>query len=381
MLACSRCNQTYPEAEPRWRCECGAYLLLQSDRMFSRDSLNHRPPTLWRYHEALGIERSESTVSLGEGFTPLIPDSLFGQPVLLKLDFLNPTGSFKDRGSAVMISKLKEWGVTEIVEDSSGNAGASVAAYARRAGMTARIFVPAYTSAGKTAQIRMYGANLVKVPGSREDTTQAALEAASRTFYASHNWSPWFVVGLKTLAYEICEQRNWQAPDWVVAPVGGGSLVLGLYLGFRDLLRTGFISRMPRIAAVQAAACAPVYHAWKQRLDDVPAVAKQESAAEGIVIARPVKGRSILEAIYDSEGVVLTVAEDEIWATARTLAEKGIYVEPTAAAAPAAVRQLAELGLAGPGSSVVVALTGMGLKATDKFIEHLGTDDGEAVQP
>jgi len=340
--------------------------------MFTRDSLTARPPTLWRYREALAVERGDCVVSLGEGFTPLVADELFGRPVLLKLDFLNPTGSFKDRGSAVMISKLKEWGIPEIVEDSSGNAGASVAAYARRAGITAHIYVPGYTSAGKTAQIRMYGADLVKVDGSREDTTRAAVEAASRTFYASHNWSPYFVAGLKTMAYEICEQQSWQAPDWVVAPVGGGSLVLGLYLGFTDLLKAGLISRMPRIAAVQAAACAPVYHAWRQRLHDVPAVAKRESAAEGIVIAQPVKGGAILEAIYNSDGVVLTVTEEEIWATARALAEKGIYVEPTAAAAPAAVRQMAEQGLAGPESSVVVPLTGMGLKATDKFLEHLG---------
>lgn len=372
MLTCSHCHQTYPETEPRWRCACGAYLLLQSGRMFRRDDLARRPHTLWRYHEALGLERSEHAVSLGEGYTPLVADALFDQPVFLKLDFLNPTGSFKDRGSAVMISKLREWGVREIVEDSSGNAGASVAAYARRAGITAHIYVPAYTSAGKTAQIRMYGADLVRVDGSREETTQAALEAAGRTFYASHNWSPYFVAGLKTLAYEICEQRGWQAPDWVVAPVGGGSLVLGLYLGFTDLLKAGLIPRMPRIAAVQAAACAPVVQAWQQRLHDVPAVDKRESAAEGIVIARPVKGRSILEALYNSEGVALAVTEEEIWSMARTLAEKGIYAEPTAAAAPAAVRQLFGQGLAGAGSSVVVVLTGTGLKATDKYLEHLG---------
>ncbi|WP_374711726.1 threonine synthase [Symbiobacterium terraclitae] len=372
MLTCSCCNQAYPETEPRWRCRCGAYLLLQSDRMFTRDALSGRPLTLWRYREALGIERDDSIVSLDEGFTPLVADTLFGQPVLLKLDQLNPTGSFKDRGSTVMISKLKEWGVPEIVEDSSGNAGASVAAYARRAGIAARIFVPASTSAGKTAQIRMYGADLVRVDGSREDTTRAALAAAGQTFYASHNWSPYFVAGLKTLAYEICEQQDWQAPDWVVAPVGGGSLVLGLYLGFADLVRAGIIARMPRIAAVQAAVCAPVCEAWQQRLHEVPEVDRQETAAEGIAIARPVKGESILKALYQSGGVALTVSEEEIWATAHLLAEKGIYVEPTSAAAPAAVRQLVEQGLAGTGSRVVVELTGMGLKATDKFLAHLG---------
>lgn len=370
MLVCSRCSHSYPESEPRWRCECGSYLTLQSDQLFSPDDLASRPPTIWRYREALGIQNSENVISLGEGFTPLVADALFGHPVHLKLDQLGPTGSFKDRGSSVMVSKLKEWSLSEIVEDSSGNAGASVAAYARRAGIRANIYVPAYTSAGKTAQISMYGANLVKVPGSREQTTEAAMAASAQTFYASHNWSPYFVAGLKTLAYEICEQLGWQAPEWVVAPVGGGSLILGLYLGFADLARAGIIAHTPRLAAVQAANCAPVYLAWKQRLDHVPAIEKQETAAEGISIAQPVKGADILQAIYRTDGVVLTVSDDEVWQMTEELGRKGIYVEPTSAAAPAAVRQLLELGLVGAGDRVVVELTGMGLKATDKLVEH-----------
>lgn len=370
MLICSDCQTTYPENEARWRCQCGGYLLYQSDRMFSREEVAIRPTSLWRYREALGIECDKHIVTMGEGFTPLIADQLAGQPVYLKLDQLCPTGSFKDRGSTVMLSKLCEWGIDEIIEDSSGNAGASVAAYASRAGIKAHVYIPGYTSAGKAAQIAMSAADLVKMPGSREDTAQAAWDAADRLFYASHNWSPYFVNGLKTLAYEIAEQLSWQAPEWVVAPTGGGSLVLGLYFGFSDLLRAGLVDRMPRLAVVQAENCAPVYQAWKQGLEDVPAVAKQETAAEGISIAKPVKGKDILKAIRATDGVVLTVSDDEVWAMVTELGKRGIYVEPTAAAAPAAVDKLQASGLVRPDQRVVVQLTGNGLKATDKIVQH-----------
>ncbi len=370
MLVCSNCQTVHPKDRAIWRCACGGYLDFTPDTMFRPDDLKQRPASLWRYREPLGIACSEHIVTLGEGFTPLVRDRLGEQPVLLKLDYLCPTGSFKDRGSTVMLSKLKEWGVGELLEDSSGNAGASVAAYASRAGIKAHVYIPGYTSAGKAAQIGMYGADLVKVPGTREDTAQAAWNAAQEMFYASHNWSPYFINGLKTLAYELAEQLNWQAPDWVVTPVGGGSSILGLYLGFRDLLQAGIIKQMPRLAAVQAKNCAPVYHAWKQDLTDVPAVSKQETAAEGISIAKPVKGRDILQAIRATNGVVLTVEDEAIWAMLTELGKRGIYVEPTSAAAPAAVLALLQQGLSTTDQTVVVQLTGSGLKATDKIVDH-----------
>jgi len=370
MLICSHCKTVYSPSEARWRCQCGGYLLFQPTAMFSPEKLANRPTSLWRYREALGIESDINIVTMGEGFTPLMPDELCGQPVFFKLDQLFPTGSFKDRGSTVMLSKLREWGIAEIIEDSSGNAGASVAAYAAKAGIRAHIYIPGYTSAGKAAQIGMYGSDLVKVPGSREDTARAAWDAAGEIFYASHNWSPYFVNGLKTLAYEIAEQLGWQAPDWVVAPVGGGSIILGLYLGFNDLLRAGIVQRLPRLAAVQAENCAPVYHAFRQGLEDVPAVTKQETAAEGISIAQPVKGREILQAVRAADGVVLTVSDEEVWGMLAELGHHGLYVEPTAAAAPAAVAELVRQGLIQTGQRVVVQLTGNGLKATDKIVQH-----------
>jgi threonine synthase len=370
MLTCAACGLGHPVSEPRWRCDCGGYLRLEGTGLFRPEALAGRPRTIWRYHEALGIVDPENRGSLEEGSTPLATIELAEREVLLKLDFLLPTGSFKDRGSAVMLSKLREWGVRRIVEDSSGNAGASVAAYAARAGIEAEVFVPASASAGKLAQIGLYGARLERVAGTREDTTAAALRRAEATFYASHNWSPYFVAGCKTAAYEIAEQLAWRAPDWVVVPVGGGALLLGLAEGFRELHEARIIDRMPRLAAVQAEACAPIQRAWAANEDTGRPVEKRPTAAEGISIASPVKGRDVLDAIRASGGVARTVGEDEIWDAFRELASRGIYAEPTSAAAAAALPGLCASGLIRSRERAVVVITGSGLKATDKILEH-----------
>jgi threonine synthase len=375
MLVCASCETAFPVDRPRWRCECGSYLVLSACGMFSPGDLAGRPASLWRYHEALGIEDSSPFITLGEGFTPLADAILDGFPVQLKLDFLCPTGSYKDRGSAVMVTKLKSWGVPEILEDSSGNAGASIAAYAALAGIRANIYIPESASAGKAAQISMYGARLVKVPGTRADTARAAWNAASETFYASHNWSPYFLAGMKTAAYEIAEQLAWSTPDWVVVPVGGGGLLAGLYFGFSDLLKAGIIRSMPKLAAVQSANCDPIYQAWSQGLSHVPAAQPKPTAAEGIAVAQPVRGKTILEVIRGSNGVVRTIADDQIWDSVEALGRQGVYVEPTAAAAPAALAAMRKEGLIAPADRVIVILTGSGLKATDKVVEHYGSHE------
>jgi threonine synthase len=370
MLTCSNCPRTYPESEPRWRCDCGGDLRYRSEGLFCRDRLVHRPATMWRFREALGITCERDIVSLGEGFTPLLPSQLGGCPVLLKLDFMAPTGSYKDRGSTVMVSKLKEWGITEILEDSSGNAGASIAAYASAAGIHARILVPASTPEGKMAQIAAYGAELVKVNGTREEIAAAAVDAASDIFYASHNWNPYFLAGMKTLAFEICEQLGWEAPEWVVAPVGNGGLLLGLHLGFMDLVRGGIIARAPALIAVQAKTCDPVCRAWAAGLDYVPPVIKGDTAADGISIAAPVRGKGVLEALRESRGFAHAVEEESIWSALHTLGRRGLYVEPTSASAAAAAVDLIGAGVLHSGQRIVIVLTGSGLKATDKIALH-----------
>ena len=217
----------------------------------------------------------------------------------------------------------------------------------------------------------MYGARLVEVPGSREDCTRAAMKEAERTFYGSHNWNPYFIAGLKTLAFEIAEQLAWQPPDWVITPLGGGSLLLGMYQGFQEMQRAGITATIPRLAAVQAENCAPVYQAWRAALTEVPGIVQGPTIAEGISIAKPVKGRDILAAIRGSNGVVVPVSDDAIWRGMEELAHRGAYAEPTGSVAAAALRTLVDEGTIQPGERVVLVLTGSGLKATDRVAEHL----------
>ena len=372
MLSCLACARLHPFTHAIWRCPCGGRLLPVAGASFDRAALPGRPYNMWRYRECYQLPASARQVTLGEGFTPLAEVGLAGRRVHAKLDFLCPTGSYKDRGSAVMLTQLQAWGVTEIVEDSSGNAGASVAAYAALAGIQAHVYVPDSASAGKMAQIGLQGAHLVKVPGSREACAAAAFEKAESTFYASHNWSPSFLLGLKSSAYEIAEQLDWQAPDWVITPAGNGGLAGGLYYGFRDLLDARVIGKMPRIAMAQAANCAPVHAAWQQGLDHVPAIEKQPTVAEGIASAQPVRAREMLEALRETNGVVQTVSEDEIWTSFEELARQGLYVEPTSATANAALRILVRAGTIGPAESVVLYLTGSGLKSTETIVRHFG---------
>jgi threonine synthase len=267
-----------------------------------------------------------------------------------------------------MLSKIKELDIEQVVEDSSGNAGASVAAYAARAHIRCSIYVPAATSPGKILQAEMYGAEVIRVPGSREATAAAVQEAAKTTYYASHNWSPYFLEGTKTFAFELWEQLGWQAPELVITPVGNGSLLLGAYHGFSELLTAGLIPKLPCLIGVQAAGCAPLYQAYQQGLIITPPITKSETIAEGISIAEPVHGREILQAVRETGGSIEVVSDQEIWETLQKLAQQGIYVEPTAAVAPAALTALLQRRTFPEDSTAVVALTGIGLKATEKLI-------------
>jgi threonine synthase len=252
-------------------------------------------------------------------------------------------------------------GIHDVVEDSSGNAAASLAAYCARAGIHARIFVPSYASPAKLAQIAIYGAELVAVEGSREQTALAAQEAARETYYASHNYSPFFVEGTKTVAYEIWESLQGKAPDNMLFPLGNGSLLMGAYLGFSDLREAGLIKRLPRLFAVQARACAPFYEAFRKGWEDTQAVAAGETEAEGIRIAAPVRGSMVLRVVRETGGAVVVVDEPEIHEAQHLLAQQGLYVEPTSATAAGALRKMDKM--IRKGDVTVVPLTGSGLKS------------------
>jgi len=370
MVYCAHCGRKYPADTKIWRCSCKGELECQSqqtDNIPPPECLALRPLSIWRYREALPRLEDKDIVSLGEGCTPIVTEKWKDFPVWFKLDFLCPSGSYKDRGSSVMISRLKQMGINSIVEDSSGNAGASVAAYAGRAGMECRIFVASDTSPAKLTQIRAYGAKIKAIDGTRQDVAEACQRAvgedSGETFYASHNWNPYFLEGMKTLAYEIWEQCEAAMPDWVVVPAGYGSCALGAYRGFIDLMNWGKLSLLPRLVIVQAENCAPIYQAYLRGETQVAPVRGAKTAAEGIACSSPIRGAEVLRAARESGGFVMAVSEEEINSAAISLARKGIFVEPTSAVVAAALGRLIDSGIILKSDIALGILTGIGLKA------------------
>ncbi len=364
---CASCGKRLPGDALVFACPCGGLLDLDFTPDFDPGSVIGRKPDLWRYAGALPVP-VENAVSLGEGFTPLLPVALGGREVLVKQDQLFSTGSYKDRGASVMISQAAALGVKDVVEDSSGNAGCAVAAYCARAGIGCRIFVPADTSPAKTAQISLYGAKLELVPGSREATAAAALGAARSAYYASHCYNPYFFHGTKTFAYEVAEQLGWQAPDAVILPAGNGTLLLGAALGFAELAAAGIIRKRPRLVAVQAENCSPLAQAFARGDEDMAQTEARPTLAEGIAIAAPVRARQMLAAVRETDGTFVTASEEAITAAFLAMARQGFYIEPTSAAVIAGAAAFAQQS--GPSGRLVTVFTGHGLKAGAK-LAHL----------
>ena len=238
-----RSGRTWPLDQPRWCGDDGAPLMLSPMPGIGRDDIEASERSLWRYRAALPPLAGDP-ISMGEGRTPLVPRAVSGATALLKCEWFMPTGSFKDRGASVMLSLLRAQGIGEVLEDSSGNGGAAVAAYAAAGRMRAKILVPEATSPAKTVQARASGATIELVPGTRQDCADEALRQAASVFYASHNWHPFFLQGTKTLAYELWEDLGFAAPDNVVVPCGAGSNVLGCGIGFSELLAARQIDRL-----------------------------------------------------------------------------------------------------------------------------------------
>lgn len=368
---CSRCGRSFAVDVLQASCDCGGYFVCEGAPSFDPGVFVAGRGAIWRYASALPLNDLRGAISLGEVTPPLVDATIGGVQVRLKLDHLFPTGSYKDRGSSVLISCIKDFGVDRVVEDSSGNAGASIAAHCAKAGIACEVLVPEATSPGKIAQIRAYGATVERVPGARAATAAACLERARTTYYASHNYNPLFLEGMKTLAFDIWEQMDRRLPDVFVTPAGYGSILLGAYLGFTELVRCGAVPAMPRLVAVQADACCPLYHSFVQGADDVASVTGGSTAGEGIACSSPIRGREMLRAVRETGGTVVTVTDEQIWESLFTLAREGIYVEPTAAVGPACLDELRERRFFGDGETVVIELSGTGLKATGAIQRRL----------
>ncbi|QKR00972.1 pyridoxal-phosphate dependent enzyme [Metallosphaera tengchongensis] len=315
------------------RCRCGGIYKVDVDFPFQKDL-------------RLNFPYIKKWVSLGEWNTP----SVKLENITFKLDFLNPTGSYKDRGSVTLISYLSQKGITDIAEDSSGNAGASMSAYGAAAGMKVSIFVPSKSASGKLKQIQAYGAHVIKVQGDRESVSSEA--ERSGAYYASHVLQPEFRDGIRSLAYEIARDGGWKAPEEVYLPTSAGTLLLGVYEGFKHLINQGVIQEMPKLVAVQTEQVSPVC----SKFNGVPYSPPREitSVADALVSTKPVLLDEMIKVLRET-GDCVVVSENEVMEAWKYLARKGLLAEYSSA-----------VGLAGlwkrKANDAVVVLTGNGLK-------------------
>ena len=364
-------GEHYPIETPKWCAESGQPLMISDLPGIKRDEIDQDQKSIWRYAASLPCS-VDRPISLLEGLTPLLPAPWLAPHTHLKMESQNPTGSFKDRGASVMLSILRQQGIDHILEDSSGNGGASIAGYAAAGGMKSTILVPSYTQAGKTVQMRAYGGTVQLVPGTRQDTANAAIDLSREIFYASHNWQALFLQGTKTLAYELWEDLNYAAPDNIIIPTGAGSNVLGCDIGFGELLRAGEIDKRPKLFAAQPANCCPIHTCFASGNDTIDGYEAKPTLAEGTSIAQPIRTTEVLAAIRRSNGGTAAVSEAEIVEAFKALTHHGTYVEPTSAVAVAAVKQLIANKQIDPNETSVILLTGSGLKATHMIAEITG---------
>lgn len=381
-LKCVDCGATYTPNDRNPTCpRCQGLFEIEYDydmmrKNFQKSELKTtRTQGLWKYGKALPV-RNEFKVTLGEGCTPLVETSKVvpGISLMAKLDYVSPTSSFKDRGATVIVSKARELGVTSLAIDSSGNAAAAVAAYASKAGIQCFAFVPSYTDTRKIVQISAAGANVIKVKGTRLDTHDLT-EAAYKEFgwyYCGFMVSPYATAGSKTIAYEVCEQLEWNPPDWIALPVGTGSGILGCYYGLKELAELGWINKVPKLICIQPDGCAPIASAQKEDTAAIAPVMTPTTIAEGLSVGSPAKGRLVLDALRRTGGIAEIVTDQEILQLTELLASKeGLFVEVSSAASAAGVSKLAKSGVIRHGESVVCILTGTGLKSHKEYTKFV----------
>jgi threonine synthase len=362
-FVCRICGNEVEASKANYICECGGmYDIVKSERSFKPSKILDKEWSLFRYENSIPVNHSIwKDLSMGEGMTAIKPLSKAQPNLFVKLEYAMPTLSFKDRGAVVLISKALQWGAKKLVQDSSGNAGVAVAAYASRGGLQCDIYVPKGTSEKKIAQIESHGAKVIIVNGSREDTQKAAIEASvdCDVFYASHVFNPVFYEGTKTYIYEIYEQLG-ELPERLVVPLGNGSLFLGIYQALLEFKESGLIVSYPEVIVVQAEGCAPIYEAFVSEENEVFEVKNAGTEASGIAIANPRRGNQILSAIREIGGKVILAPNNGIMEMKSHLAHLGYYVEPTTAATFAGYFDYVKS--TGDDKKAIIPLCGSGLK-------------------
>ena len=360
MINCISCNFPYPDDHVPYRCpKCGDLFDFSQWPHYDPDLIEDEPG-IWRYRHTFGLPDHAPTVFLGEGNTPLVWSKVMNREIAFKLEFLNPSGSFKDRGTALMVSFLKSKRVKGAMDDSSGNAGASFAAYASFTNLRAKIYLPAYASGPKRDQIEAYGATVIPVSGPRSRASAAVQKAAEAgEVYASHAMLPQGLPGFASIAYELLQQLK-RPPGTIILPVGQGSQLLALGRAFQSMHGDGLIDVIPRLIGVQAKACAPFYAASIHRNSAQESLAEGKTLAEGVRILKPHRLDAVVNQVQRSGGKFLVVDEEEILPGQQSLARKGLYVEPTSSIVWSGLHQVIEQ----VPDPIVVILTGSGLKTT-----------------
>ena len=373
-LKCVECGREYEMDEIRYRCECGGLLEVVIDIDRVKNVFDGRDITLWKYESFLPVKKY---VSLQEGGTPLyrlrhIPGELKMKEIYVKNEGANPTGSFKDRGMTVGVSKALDLGMKHVICASTGNTAASLAAYSALAGLKSYVLIPSGKIAlGKLSQAMVYGANVVPVKGNFDEAFRIVQEASRELgIYLLNSINPFRLEGQKTIAYEVFDQLK-RVPDNIVLPVGNAGNISAIWKGFCELYEAGIIERLPKMYGIQAEGAAPLARAWKEGREYMP-VEQPETVATAIRIGAPVNWIKAWRAVKDSGGVFEIVSDSEIINAQRTLASReGIFVEPASASSLAGLIKLRNRGIIGENESTVLITTGHGLKDPDIIVRNL----------
>ena len=381
---CVKCGKTYDAVPDLTNCECGGILDIVYDYDYIRTRLTkeklaaRQDHTMWRYRELLPVEEDTPNTPLRVGWSPLYEEPCLAEQLGLKRlwvkdDGQNPTASLKDRASAMAVAKAREAGAKVIACSSTGNAASSLAGNAAAAGLKTYIFVPSRAPKGKVAQLMTFGATVISVQGSYEETFELSKQAIDRWGWYNRNAAinPYLSEGKKTVALEIMEQLSWQVPDYIAISVGDGCTIAGLWKGLKDLYAIGFIDRLPRLISAQAEGCCPINRAIAENKPWEPM--EENTLADSIAVGVPRNADKALTAIRESDGIVVNVSDQEIMAAQQLLGRTcGGFGEPAGVTGAAGVKKLCEQGVIGKDDTVVSVVTGNGLKDVANAIKAAG---------
>ena len=380
---CVKCGKTYDAVPDLTNCSCGGILDIVYDyeyirKTLTKEKLQTRPRTMWRYRELLPVEETTPDTPLRVGWSPLYEADRLGgllgvKKLWIKDDGQNPTASLKDRASAMAVAKAKEAGASIIACSSTGNAASSLAGNAAAAGLRTFIFVPARAPKGKVAQLMTFGANVISVQGNYEETFELSKKAIDKWGWYNRNAAinPYLSEGKKTVSLEIAEQLGWRMPDYLAISVGDGCTIAGVWKGLKDLYAIGFIDRLPRLISAQAEGCHPINRAIADGKPWSPM--EENTLADSIAVGVPRNADKALAAIRESNGIVVNVTDEEIMAAQKLLGTTcGVFGEPAGVTGTAGLKKLCEQGVIGADDTVVSVVTGNGLKDVANAIAFCG---------